>query len=151
MNTCFVCYSISLLHSLSIPFLSPPRSLISSLIQSLSLSSDRLLIILLCEPMRVWKPLCKCVCVCVCLGGSTEACFSLPNKRVSWVRIPMQEYLPSNNTIIFQPTSVPSFSKEMGSPLICKTGTWSCTAHWLCLNCPLMASHCGTSKSHNYH
>ena len=35
--------SISLLHSLSIPFLSPPRSLISSLIQSLSLSSDRLL------------------------------------------------------------------------------------------------------------
>ena len=53
MNTCFVCYSISLLHSLSIPFLSPPRSLISSLIQSLSLSSDRLLIILLCKPMRV--------------------------------------------------------------------------------------------------
>ena len=46
--------------------------------------------------------LCVCVCVCVCLGGSTEAC--LPNKRVSWVRIPMQEYLPSNNTIIFQPT-----------------------------------------------
>ena len=35
--------SISLLHSLSIPFLSPPRSLISSLIQSLSLSSDQLL------------------------------------------------------------------------------------------------------------
>ena len=84
MNTCFVCYSISLLHSLSIPFLSPPRSLISSLIQSLSLSSDRLLIILLCEPMRVWKPLCKCVCVCVCLGGSTDD-------------VPVQHKLPKPN------------------------------------------------------
>ena len=47
---------------------------------------------------------CVCVCVCVCLGGSTEAC--LPNKRVSWVQIPMQEYLPSNNTIISAHSSV---------------------------------------------
>ena len=124
MNTCFVCYSISLLHSLSIPFLSPPRSLISSLIQSLSLSSDRLLIILLCEPMRVWKPLCKCVCVCALVVQLKHALACLTSE---WAGFESQCRNICHQTI-------PLYS----SPLICKTGTWSCTAHWLCLNCPLM-------------
>ena len=126
MNTCFVCYSISLLHSLSIPFLSPPRSLISSLIQSLSLSSDRLLIILLCEPMRVWKPLCKCVCVTVC-ALVVQLKHALACLTSEWAGFESQCRNICHQTI-------PLYS----SPLICKTGTWSCTAHWLCLNCPLM-------------
>ena len=68
--------------------------------------------------------MCVCVCVCALVVQLKHALACLTSE---WAGFESQCRNICHQTI-------PLYS----SPLICKTGTWSCTAHWLCLNCPLM-------------